>query len=174
VFHRAPFVKCDKFRAWATGQIRMLSPDAVILANRGFAPNVAVSPATLPEAWRRGVDSTVRRLGGLAPEVLVLGDVLRVDADPEDCLTEPDATMASCTLVGSSRSALSNQVTSRAAAEAGARFVGVQDLSCTRDRRCPLSVGHTVVYRDDDHLTMTWAREVAPDLGRRLAFPPAP
>jgi hypothetical protein len=49
-------------------------------------------------------------------------------------------------------------------------YVDVEPLVCD-GHRCPLAVGHTVVYRDDDHITLTWAREVARDLAGRLELP---
>src|SRR5205085_6311101 len=99
---------------------------------------------------------------------------LRVGADPGDCLTEPDATMASCTFRGDPSSRLADDVTAAAAAEAGVPFADVAPLSCSVRGFCPLVVGRTVVYQDDDHLTMTWVRQLAGAIGRRLDLPAAP
>jgi hypothetical protein len=172
VFHRLPFVKCEKFRSWAMEQIRALKPAVVLLADRGFAPNVVATRDQLPAVWRRGVTSTVERIRATGARVEVLGDVLHVDADPGDCLTRADATMATCTVTGSAVTRLSNRVTAQAALDAGARYVGTETFTCTPEGRCPLAVGHTVVYRDADHITVTWARQAATDLGRRLALGP--
>jgi hypothetical protein len=82
--------------------------------------------------------------------------------------------MSSCTFRGDPTSAVADQVAAAAAAEAGVPFADVAPLSCTVRGRCPLVVGRTVVYQDDDHLTMTWVRRVAGAIGRRLDLPAAP
>ena len=47
------------------------------------------------------------------------------------------------------------------------------DAFCAADGSCPPVIGNVVVYRDAHHLTATYARTLAPALGRRLevAFP---
>jgi hypothetical protein len=52
-----------------------------------------------------------------------------------------------------------------AATEAsGGRYADLTELFCAADR-CPAIVGNTLVYRDDNHVTMQYTRLLAPVLG---------
>jgi hypothetical protein len=55
-----------------------------------------------------------------------------------------------------------------AAAMKGAHLIDLTSYYCN-DTNCPAVIGHVVVYRDQDHLTATYARTLAPYLGRALA-----
>jgi peptidoglycan/LPS O-acetylase OafA/YrhL len=48
-----------------------------------------------------------------------------------------------------------------------ARVVDMSDFYCTDV--CPPVIGHVLVFRDGTHITRTWARTLAPYLGRRMA-----
>jgi hypothetical protein len=47
---------------------------------------------------------------------------------------------------------------------AGGRYADLIDLFCTAER-CPMIVGNTLVFRDDNHVTTEYARLLAPVLG---------
>jgi hypothetical protein len=47
---------------------------------------------------------------------------------------------------------------------AGGRHADLPDLFCTAER-CPMIVGNTLVFRDDNHVTTEYARLLAPVLG---------
>jgi hypothetical protein len=49
------------------------------------------------------------------------------------------------------------------AAATGARLLSLTDVICP-DGTCPLVFGTTPVYRDDQHLTATFARGLAPTI----------
>ena len=59
----------------------------------------------------------------------------------------------------------------RAAARAGGgSYVDVTPLVCLHDL-CPAIVGRVVTFRDNDHITITWAKAVAGEFGGRLGVP---
>jgi len=60
-----------------------------------------------------------------------------------------------------------NRISRRAAQPLGARFVDLTGLVCLR-YRCPLIVDDVVTFRDASHLSVTWVKKAAPDLGRLL------
>ncbi|MEI8081070.1 MAG: SGNH hydrolase domain-containing protein, partial [Actinomycetes bacterium] len=66
------------------------------------------------------------------------------------------------------RSAAVNEsgiVAETAAAEAsGGHYADTTDLFCTA-ARCPVIVGDTLVYVDDNHMTLEYARTLAPAIG---------
>ena len=46
----------------------------------------------------------------------------------------------------------------------GGRYADLTDLFCTLDR-CPVIVGNTLVFRDDNHVTTEYAQLLAPVIG---------
>ena len=77
--------------------------------------------------------------------------------------------MSTCTVDANSRSVLGIVATREVAAEAGVPYVNVAPLACY-EKRCPLVVDQTVVYRDDNHISMTWSRRLVEELRARLAL----
>jgi hypothetical protein len=43
----------------------------------------------------------------------------------------------------------------------GGQYADLSELFCTADR-CPVVVGNTLVYRDDNHVTIEYAQVLAP------------
>jgi peptidoglycan/LPS O-acetylase OafA/YrhL len=167
-WHRhKPFPDCPPYRDWALKQIKRIKPDVILLGYRGLAGVHPPANQSAGEAWSAGVSTSLRRLSALAPRVLVMSDVATLDFQPGDCLTDPDSTLASC--VGREHSVVhrANRITRRAARPLGVRFVDTTGLVCLRNR-CPVVVDHVVVFRDASHLSVTWMKRIAPDLGRLL------
>jgi len=50
----------------------------------------------------------------------------------------------------------------------GATVVNLSDVICPGKGKCPAIVDGMIVYRDDHHLTATFAASLAPILGERL------
>jgi hypothetical protein len=168
--HPGSYTECDDFRAWATDQIEALQPDLVVLTNRGMPGGMLADPDEQAAAWGDGVAKTVIAMRERARRVVVLGDVPRVGVDPADCLSALDATVADCTIPEAERSNEANRATEQATRTSGGRYVDMVPFVCAGGA-CPLAVDQTVTYRDDDHLSVTWAHRIAPDLGRLLELP---
>ncbi len=62
---------------------------------------------------------------------------------------------------------------SAATAAGGGQYVELSELFCTADR-CPVIVGNTLVYRDDNHVTTEYAQVLAPLLTERIERALAP
>ena len=162
---------CAEFRSWAVDEIRDLEPDVILLSNRVLPPNFDVDDRDMIEEWEKGVRSTVRTMRELAPMVRVFDDVPQVEVDPADCLSDVDSTMETCTSAAQERSVTGILATRRAAAQVDVPLVNVAALTCF-EQRCPLVVDQTVVYRDDDHISMTWSRRLTEELRSRLQLTP--
>jgi hypothetical protein len=166
------YTQCTGFRRWARRQIARWRPAAVVLAARVLAAGSdKTSLGKRAKEWTRGVESGVRRLlRNGAHSVKVLSDLPEVAEDPGECLRRPGVTMASCLSVPGHRVTLGNRVVRDAARAGGASYVNVMPLVCLHDL-CPAVVGRTVTFRDDDHITITWAKAVAGEFGGRLGVP---
>jgi hypothetical protein len=167
-----PFTQCTEFRRWARRRIAEWRPAAVVLGARVFAVGSKKTPLKERAAdWRRGVESGVRRLlRNGAHSVKVLSDLPEVARDPGACLHQPGVTMASCLSSPGTRVTLGNQVVRDAARAGGAEYVKLLPLVCLHDI-CPAIVHRIITFRDDDHITITWARAVAREFGGRLGVP---
>jgi hypothetical protein len=162
-----PYPQCPEFRRWALRQIAELHPDAVVLAHGG---KFTVKPPTgesFEEMWTRGVDSAVRQIRRLTPEMKVISDITNLDFSPADCITDPDSTMSSCRAREQEVTRVGNTITRRASERLGAEFVDVTGLVCL-ERRCPIIVDRIVVYHDAAHLSDTWTNEVTDEFGHLL------
>jgi len=161
----APMPSCPEFRRWALGEIRRAGPDLVLVGYRGLW---AVRPGdgeTKAEAWQHGAERTLHELTALAPRVVVLGDIPSVRTGPADCLQAAGASLAGCT-VGEDDVALeANALVEGAARRTRADYVDLTSLVCWQ-HRCPITTLELVVYRDDSHVSLSWARRAANDLGQ--------
>ena len=60
--------------------------------------------------------------------------------------------------------AANNLANARATRGAGGEYADLSDLFCAATR-CPAIVGSDLVYRDDNHIMVSYARRLAPVLG---------
>jgi hypothetical protein len=107
----------------------------------------------------------VAELRSTGAAVVVLGS----DADPQSsvptCLSAhlDDATAcAPARPVAVNSGGIAAEQTATAAG--GGRYADLTDLFCTPDR-CPVIVGNTLVFRDDNHVTTEYAQLLAPVIG---------
>ena len=161
-----PFPECDQQRAWVQQQIGALDPDLVLVASRAY-PYRLLGGRPDRAAWSAAVAGFVRKTQALGPEVRVLGDVSLLAVDPAACLLGDGATMADCTRPVNRHVRSVNHGVRHGARSAGARYVAVNRLVCAAGR-CPFVVDRVVTYHDGQHLSATWVRAVADELGRML------
>ena len=142
---------CPIWRDKAVQFIADEQPDLVIVTSSRHYPNTDAE-------WRAGFVTTLGRLKGLTPRLLLLGDNPDTRADPSTCLSAHLRDVEACT--NSRAHAVSTgklEAERSAAAEAGARFVDTSDWLCTATD-CPVIIGDILIFRDVTHLT-TFAAE---------------
>ncbi|KQY62597.1 MULTISPECIES: acyltransferase family protein [unclassified Nocardioides] len=163
------FPSCPEFRDWARGQIEQIQPDGIVLAHRGM---LFMDSSTPEEDWESGVRETVEDLSSITPNIKVLGDIPKIPWEPQDCVTDVDATMESCTAPAKSLEITSNALTRDALEGTTADYVPTTDLICV-DGRCPLVVGDVVTFRDKAHLSLSWTKIISPRFAKMvgLRFP---
>ncbi|MBS4752734.1 acyltransferase [Nocardioides sp. zg-ZUI104] len=167
-FRGEDYVECEEFRAWARATVPSLDPTAVVVTARGYHGLRPAEGTSREEAWSAAVTSTLTALSATAPRLLVLSDLPSRPVEAGACVTDPEATLDSCLAADSGTPETdSNVLTQRAAEKIGARYVSVTPLVC-HDGGCPVVVGREFVYFDDDHVSHSWARRVAGDLGELL------
>jgi hypothetical protein len=168
-----PNVVCERFHAWTEEQVRALRPDVVVLAT-SFNPNgyVVDGVQVLDEAerlrlLREGMARLVGRLGPHVGRLAVIGDPPAVQLSPARCLLRPRATLQDCAAAGSPLSLAANEAVRGAASDSGATYVPTAQWFCLEDF-CPTVLGELLSYRDQNHVSDTYARYLTEVLGQRL------
>jgi hypothetical protein len=169
-----PNVVCERFHAWTAEQVHALRPDVVVLAT-SFNPNgyVVDGVQVLDETERLRLlrEGMARLVGRLAPDVgrfVVIGDPPAVQLSPVKCLLRA-RTLDRCAAPGSDLSLQVNEAVRAAAQDAAAAYVSTAEWFCL-DGYCPTVLGELLSYRDQNHVSDTYARYLTEVLGAGLAL----
>jgi peptidoglycan/LPS O-acetylase OafA/YrhL len=164
------FERCEQWRGQIMDRLRTEHPRLVVVSLwRGYGSgngNGWLSGFTSYDpAWIDSLTRLVQQLRGIGAQVLVLGPVPAPDAVVPVCLS---AHLDDATACSPPRSTAVNQAgiaaESAATKAGGGRYADLTELFCTIDR-CPVIVGNTLVYFDWEHLTLEYARLLAPVMG---------
>ena len=156
---------CTDFHDWAVDQVAALDPDLVVAGSRAildFANEHGTGPLeadAAADAWEAGLRRTLRELAPHAEQVSLVLDTPTTPEVPADCLSTSGATLGSCTTQMPAEVSELNARTEAVAREAGAHVVDMEPFVCAHGR-CPLVVGSTAVYADQDHLSATYVKQV--------------
>ncbi|OMC33987.1 acyltransferase [Mycobacterium sp. GA-1841] len=167
------FTECKQWRADVLARIAEEPPALIVLdmvrrygADFGFV--------SYDQTWLDGLRQLVSQLHGTGARVLVLGPVPDPHTTVPTCLS---AHMDEATACAPDRSVAVNDAgvaAEMAAVHAGGgQYARLDQYFCT-DRRCPVIVGNTLVFRDDNHITAEYAQQLAPVLGRLAVSSLAP
>ncbi len=167
------FTECEQWRGSVMARLFKEKPHVIMLdMSRRYGADFGFT--SYDQAWRDSLTLVVKTLRGTGAKVLVLGPV----ADPRTTVpTCVSAHMDDVIACAPARAAGLNDdgIAAEAAATTagGGQYVELSELFCTADR-CPVIVGNTLVFRDDNHVTTEYAQVLAPLLtemvGRALAI----
>jgi hypothetical protein len=167
--------ECTRYRDAMLRRIVAMYPSAVILSSwdHYLPPDGAGADwQVTPEQWRRGLRRTYARLSAAGLPVVAIRGTPRTWFDVPSCLSRRAARLPfaeECTYARErslSRAAIVAQTD--AAHGLPIRFVDMNDQICATTR-CGVVRNGVVVFTDDNHLTASFSRSVAPVLGARLA-----
>ena len=170
-----PFTECDDFQDWVVKQVDQLSPDLVVVASSPPVNGVydgderyegIEEVATL---LSEGYADLFTDLVGAAERVVLLRDVPKSSDDPGTCLSDSNRSLSRCMFQPVERSRYLGDVAVTTARATGAEVVDPTPWLCYQDK-CPVVIGGTLSYRDDNHLTAEYAASLAGPLGRALAM----
>ncbi|MFC3688050.1 acyltransferase family protein [Aquipuribacter hungaricus] len=161
---RRAYTECDTWRAAAMERIAQEDPDLVVMSAAVFSPR----GDEFTRRWAEGVTTTTTTLRGTGAQVVLLEDTPNPDADVPTCLAENLDAVQECAV--DREDALLDperrRATAQAALAAGAVVVDPVPWFC-RDT-CPPVIGNASAYHDDDHVSATYAAQLAPLLDARL------
>ena len=167
--------ECVRYREAMLRLIIATKPDAVILSSWDhYVPTSGARSRWQITAvdWTRGLRRTYERLGTAGIHTVVLLDVPRTSFDVPACLSRRAARLpfaGDCTYErDSSISRVGLVAQSEAARGLPIRAVNMNDQICATPR-CEVVRNGQVVFTDDNHLTASFSRTLAPVLGERVA-----
>jgi peptidoglycan/LPS O-acetylase OafA/YrhL len=177
---RREYTECATWREAALQQIEALPRvDAVVVARSMHQlgklldedGRLSTDEELRRRLWAEGADRTLRRLRARAGAVVLVRDSPRPPHDIPACISEHPSDPGRCDFPFEGNADRDGQVF-RAELEAiranGIQVMGTSDLVCEGDR-CPAVSRHgNITYRDNHHLTGTFARELSTVFGRRL------
>jgi peptidoglycan/LPS O-acetylase OafA/YrhL len=164
---RREYTECQQWRSQVLTRLQTEHPRLVVLSmmrqygtTYGWRGIRSYDPA-----WIDSLTRVVRQLRGTGATVLVLGPIPDPHTSTPDCLSVHLENAIACS---PSRSNAVNQpgiAAETAATQAGGgQYADLTELFCTTDR-CPVIVGNTLVYRDQNHMTFEYSRLLAPVIG---------
>jgi peptidoglycan/LPS O-acetylase OafA/YrhL len=158
------YTECEAWRENVVGRLVQLRPDLVVISSNRWFPTVVDADAD-PQRQGQAMARLIKRIG--AP-VAIIADTPRSEFDVPACLTAHLDAIEQCT---TSRAAAFSwrhlRREKEAARVSGATLVNLSAATCPADP-CPPIIGTRLVYRDNHHLTATFAASLAGVLGAAL------
>ena len=160
--------ECDAWRQHALERIASESPAIVFVAgyhiyelmDGGDRVDLAADPA----AWAEALARTIEAIEATGAEAVLIADTPQLGVVPDECLADHRDAVEECRQAAADVVDAGYAQLERDVADAtGARLLSLTDVICP-DGTCPLVFGTTPVYRDDQHLTATFARSLSPTI----------
>lgn len=162
------YTQCDP---WRRNVLKKMVADGVKVVFVGHFDRSLSAETRLPmwqKDWRAGLQGTVDalRTRGITP--VLMEDTPFPGQDIPTCLSASYTNVGSCAPVVSSAYRGDMRDMRRDFVTAGVDVLWVHNWFCTASV-CPPIVGNILVYRDDNHMTVTYARFLAPLLDGAIA-----
>ena len=166
------FTECEQWRGSVMARLFKEKPQVIVLdMSRRYGADFGFT--SYDQAWLDSLTLVVKTLRGTGAKVLVLSQVPDPHQTVPACVS---AHMDNAVECAPTRAEGLNDggIAAEAAATAagGGQYVELSELFCTADR-CPVVVGNTLVYRDDNHITTEYARVLAPLVTEMIERAPA-
>ena len=167
---RREYTECETWRRHALARIRRIRP-AMVLVSSLTSYSVLRGPDKLgPQQshrrLREGYREVLQRLEKVSPTVVAIGDSPHHMKHADDCVAANPDHLQACSR---SREKARPPQPLLDAAHQLRRVRALDPISafCPEDT-CPAVIGNTLVYRNADHVTATYAATLDDWLGRRL------
>jgi hypothetical protein len=157
--------ECHAWYVWALATIAKLKPNTVFISYHYSAETDSDTVLKI----ENGLSALTVSAKKLAKHVVLMADIPDLDSlpMPVDCLQRHGATLKSCT---GTTSGTALDLTAALGAVAHLNKVGVMDplgWFCYQNL-CPQAIGHTIAYKDLQHVGKTYATALSPPF--RAAF----
>jgi hypothetical protein len=158
------YTECEQWRGEIMARLVAERPKLVVLSmSRRYHADFSFT--SYDPAWIDALGKVVAYLRGIGSNVLVLGPVADPQSSAPICLSAHLDDAGACAPTRTA-AVIADGIAAeqRATTAAGGDYADLTDLFCTQDR-CPMIVGNTLVFRDDNHVTTEYAQLLAPVIG---------
>ena len=159
------YSECEQWREQALSRLASERPRLVILSmSRRYGADFGFT--SYDPAWIASLTDLIADLrAATGGRVLVLGPVPDPRANVPVCLSaHPDDILACSPDRTPGLNTAGITAESRATGDGGGQYADLSALFCAAGV-CPVVVGNDLVFRDDNHLTVSYSRTLAPVLG---------
>jgi peptidoglycan/LPS O-acetylase OafA/YrhL len=158
---RREYTECEQWRGQIIGRLQAEHPRLIVLSmSRRYGAEFGFT--SYDPAWIDSMTRLVAQLRGTGAEVLVLGPIPDPHPMVPTCLSAHLDDATACAPPRSTAVSEAGITAETAAVKAGGgHYTDVTALFCTANR-CPVIIGNTLVYRDDNHLTIEYTRVLGP------------
>jgi peptidoglycan/LPS O-acetylase OafA/YrhL len=164
------YTGCNQWRAAVVARIQALHPALVVL---GFSREYGIPDDRVVvdgAAWMQGLSSMMTTLRATGAQVVLMGDVpYPMSGLVPDCLSAHLTDATACTMPKQypyfNPSGVGQE--EAVAAAAGAGYIDTQPWFCA-GTTCAVIVDNLLVYRDNNHITDTYASWLTPVIGADL------
>ncbi len=159
---------CNDWRQDAIARIRALRPDLVVTTSIADHMDLVQGNDDPDATWATGWARTTAGLRAKGTDLVFLADTPAAKTDIPECLSQHPKNVQQCAQTPAEAAGSDQRARiAEAVRSAGARVVDPTPWFCGPDR-CPVVVGNTLIYRDDNHITGQYARLLAPLLAEEL------
>jgi hypothetical protein len=161
------YTECEAWRPLVVQRLIAIQPDLVIVSSDRWLPPVN----KIDEDPARQGEALARLLRQIPGRIAILADTPAAAVDVPICLSAHLDDITRCATSRLAAFGRQHLIRERTAAQAaGATLVDLSDAICPDDPCQPVVRG-MIVYRDDHHLTATFAASLAPYLEAALPIP---
>ncbi len=157
------YSECDEWRQNVLARIAQVNPALVILGvARHYSDIYGFTP--YGSQWLGGLSSMITDIRRLGPKVLVMGPIPKPPFSAPGCLSVHLTSATACTVALSHGLNVPGKLSEeRVVAAAGGSYLDADPWFCT-STTCAVMVDNLLVYRDDNHITATYASYLGPAL----------
>jgi hypothetical protein len=158
------YTECEQWRGQIMDRLRAEHPALIVLGTaHHYTPDFGFT--VYSQQWTDALAATVAELRATGATVLVLGPVPFPHTNVPTCVSGHLDSAAACGVArGTALGDVGIAAEAAATSAGGGRYADVSALFCTADR-CPVVVGDLLVYRDDNHISVEYARWLSPVMG---------
>jgi hypothetical protein len=160
---------CERWREKALRWIEVNEPQVALLAaGSRIYKLVDGRGERIPDEdrtarWQRGLARVLAEIPD-ATQAVVLADTPYLGINPATCLTEDPSDLSACSTSRTASIDSAFDAAERATTEtAGATYADLTSVVCPYSP-CPVVIGDVLVYRNRDHITATYAQQLAPSM----------
>ncbi|MFI6044007.1 acyltransferase family protein [Nocardia sp. NPDC051321] len=155
------YTECVQWRHQILTRLLAEHPRLIVLSmSRRYGGDFGFT--TYDQAWIDSLSRLTAQLRATGANVLVLGPIPDPHTTAPTCLSDHLDDALACSPTRQIAVHDEGLTAERAAATAGgAQYADLTELFCTT-ARCPLITRNTLIYRDDNHLTVTYAKALTP------------